>query len=496
MPGSQAIYLYRCCIKEATLPDDIDLVQATAAVTDPTTSRAALQSIAASFPSLGAAVAQHPNAYPKLLEWLASFGAEDAQEAATRRLGETTSTSTILEPPPPPPTPALQRLYALLQSHRLALIIGGGIVMIVAVALILTFTVFLPNSNTERNFTTAVAAYQQAQTDLSTQLSAAQTVAGYSDPGALDSPDVLSKLNTDIQSAQQNTGAPAPPMAKNKSEIRQQTSDLQAKTNTMKTQAGTLQSDVQAVQASALAWAKAALTTAISDANQVYSQYSYSPDTASLNNLQDQINQAQQVLDGLDQADPSTYTSASQASINSLSNAQAAVIAKAPVKCGNIILPLGIDPMVCGGIPASARTFPIVVDSWSMFEMPSHNIACYSNGYGETTAATCEIKNHSWKFPSEFMTQCNIDTDNQFNISCDPNMVILYTDGTVGMGEHSDTPPWYVTKMYNVKLPVLQYGQTVSFGSAACLSASDGVTCWNVTNHHGYKMSASHFYYW
>jgi len=474
------------------MTDFSDFDVAAQAVANPTTPANDLAAIVAAQPTLQAQVANHPAAYPDLLDWLAGFGTEDAREAAANRLGETAAAATILAPAPAPQLP-----YPARQSHRLAWIIGGGVALIVAVALVLTFAVFLPNSNVDRNFNAAVAAYQQAQTDLAAELSAAQTVAGYSDPGALDAPNTLDKLNADIQGAQQNTTTPAPAMAQSTSEIRQQTSDLQAKTATMQTQLDTIKSDVQAVQASALAWAKAALTTAIADANQTYSQYSYSPDTASLSSLQDQVTQAQQVLDGLDQADPSTYTSVAQASISSLSNAQAAVVAAAPVKCGDLILPMGVDPMVCGGMPAGARTLPKVADSFPMFEMPSHNIACNTNGYGEPNAVNCQIKNHSWKFPSEFLHQCNIDTDNQFNLACDPSMVILYTDGTVGMAEHSDTPPWNVaTQYYHAKLPVLQYGQTANFGSAACLSASDGVTCWNINNHHGYKINASHFYYW
>jgi len=72
------------------LPDDIDLVQAAAAVTDPETSGAALQSIAASFPNLWAAVARHPNAYPDLLDWLARKGDAEVQAICDARQGVAT----------------------------------------------------------------------------------------------------------------------------------------------------------------------------------------------------------------------------------------------------------------------------------------------------------------------------------------------------------------------------------------------------------------------
>ena len=472
------------------MADFSDFNVAAQAVANPTTPANDLAAIAAAQPTLQAQVANHPAAYPDLLDWLAGFGTEDAREAAASRLGETVAAATILAPPPPPaPMLAPQWPYPVRQNHRLAWIIGGGVAVVVAVALVLTFAVFLPNSNADRNFNTAVAAYQQAQSDLAAELSAAQTVAGYSDPSAMDAPDTLDKLNADIQSAEQNTATPAPAMAQSTAQIRQQTSDLQAKTTTMQTQLDALKSDVQAVQSSALAWAKAALTTAVSDANLTYTQYSYSPDTASLSSLQDEITQAQQVLDSLDQADPSTYSSVAQASINSLRNAQAAVVAAAPVKCGDLILPMGVDSMVCGGMPAGAR---IVTDTpyyGRIFEMPSKNIACYGDG----STVTCEIKNYSFATPSALQTACNnLGPD----APCNQDTFVLWTDGSTSLGNFGgcDGPMCYL--YMGGKATILQYGQTADFSSFACLSASDGVTCWNINNHHGYKINASHFYYW
>jgi len=507
------------------MSDFSDLDVATAAVEDPETPAADLAEIAAQQPTLQAQVANHPAVYPDLLDWLGNFGSEDAKAAVAKRrppppeMDEDTDTvlaplveaeptftaaMTQLKQPeyaPPyapiyPPAYDMLAPYPVAKGHRLAWIIVGVVALLVAVALVLTFAVFLPASQAENKFNDAVASFQQKQADLSAKISAAQVVAGYYTADELDNPATLDSLNAAIQSAKPNTTDPVPVMASGTSEINQQTSDLQAKTDAMQTQIDSLTNDSQALQDSALSWAKATLSAAIDDANATYAQYSYSPDQASLNNLLDQITQAGQVLDGLDNTDPSSYASAIQASMNSLSAAQATVAATAPVKCGDVILPYGVDPMVCGGMPPGARTFPLVEGLFRMFEMPSHNIGCYDNGYGISNAVTCEIKSHSWAFPADLWNQCQIETNYGWDYGCDASMVLLSTDGTVSVGAHGDEPPWTYAKAINTKVPLLQYGQKANFGTAACLSASDGVTCWDIYTHHGFKTNMSAFMHW
>jgi len=88
----------------ALMTDELDLAQASEAVADQTTRGAALQDIAARYPDLWPMIAQHPNAYPKLLRWLSEVGDENVKGIALARLD--TSTSQLPDLPPVPDMPA------------------------------------------------------------------------------------------------------------------------------------------------------------------------------------------------------------------------------------------------------------------------------------------------------------------------------------------------------------------------------------------------------
>jgi len=491
-------------------------------VADPTTSGDDLSTIAELQPKLQAEIANHPNAYPGLLNWLDTFGDRTVKAAvAARRRAEpepaqwepaSSERPQWLDAPPifasaPTQQPVPSAAYAPAPQQQMAPaayvapaparrnwrlpVILGGVALLVAVALILTFAVFLPNRAAENKFNDAVAAFQQAQADLTTQVIVAQGVSNYATADTVDDPTTLDKLNADLQNAVQSTTAQVPAMAGGASAINQQVSDLQANTDTMRSLITTLQGDVAAVQASALSWATAALTSAISDANQTYSQYSYG-DKTSLSALQDQITQSQAVLDGLSSADPSTYATIVQDNTVALQAAQDNVVSAAPIKCGDIILPRGVDPMVCKGMPSNAKTLsgsPYFV--W-FFQMPSKNVACDSDG----STVICEIQSYSWKTPTDLMTQCQqVGAD----VACNQNVFILDVDGSVSLGLFGgcDSPMCFILHGGTDFKPLtLQYGQVANFKAFACLSASDGVTCWNVKNHHGYKMNKTKFLYW
>jgi len=61
------------------------LQTAQAVVADPTASALDLAAIAAKYPSLQAAIAVHPNAYPELLTWLSEYGDDDVKQAVAAR---------------------------------------------------------------------------------------------------------------------------------------------------------------------------------------------------------------------------------------------------------------------------------------------------------------------------------------------------------------------------------------------------------------------------
>jgi len=78
---------------------DMTLSQAISAVDDPSTTGAELQAIAADHRMLWADIANHPNAYPDLLDWLARVGDEEVQAIVESRY------DTEASPPPSPPKP-------------------------------------------------------------------------------------------------------------------------------------------------------------------------------------------------------------------------------------------------------------------------------------------------------------------------------------------------------------------------------------------------------
>ena len=63
----------------------VNIAAAQAALSNPATSASDLMSIAQTFPSLWAAVARHPNAYPDLLTWLDQVGGDDVHQAIDSR---------------------------------------------------------------------------------------------------------------------------------------------------------------------------------------------------------------------------------------------------------------------------------------------------------------------------------------------------------------------------------------------------------------------------
>jgi len=81
------------------VPDHSDLDLSTQAVAEPTTPAADLAAIAHAHPSLRAQVAAHPNTYPDLLDWLASYGGDEAAQAVAARRAR----GTVWHPSPAAP---------------------------------------------------------------------------------------------------------------------------------------------------------------------------------------------------------------------------------------------------------------------------------------------------------------------------------------------------------------------------------------------------------
>jgi len=495
------------------MADFSDFTEAAGAVIDPRTTAAELAQIAELQPGLWAQVAGHPAAYPDLLQWLDEVGDTSVKDALAARHDSKARQRVPVEPVeevdddpipdepaitvdskpsrPPASRPAKPKSFWASRNGRFAMYGGGALVLIVAVALIVVFAVSRPMDTAKTAFDSAVNAYQQAQTDLASEVTVAQTVAQGVNTDQISDATTLDALNSQITAAQTASTVVAPTMASSRAVIEQQTATLLSDTQSLATQKQTLTDAVTLVKANQIAWAKDTLTAAVSAAKDVLTQYSYSTDTKSMTGLQDQITTAQTMLDGIDQADASAVGDNVAKMVQSLSDAQQAVINAAPTKCGTITVPKGVDARVCKGMPAKAITTSVIVGdslTLNMFQMPSGNMGC-SDGYGPVT---CEIKSFSWKMPTALITACQ--ATNTSDVTCSTGDISL-TD-TVELLVHEDQGPWAAAMAAKIKVPILQYGQVANLDTVACLSASDGVTCWNTSSHHGFKMSKVLFLYW
>jgi len=492
-----------------------DFAEAARAVVDPTTSPSDLAAIAEEQPGLWAQIAGHPAAYPELLAWLDSVGDTSVKAAIAARRPEpsyyaqqtqqwtpewaaTPVQPTMVYPQPrqtqaaqAAPAPAAKQSFLESTKGRIILIASGAaVVLIVIIALIVNYAVLVPERDVEASFNTAVAAYQQAQADLNTQLTAANITASAFTADTVTDGTTLDSLNAKIQEATASAAQPVPVMASGTSEIQQQVNTLTTATAAMRLQIDDLNVDIGNVQSSGLLWAKSTLTSAIADANNTYSQYSYTTDTGALDALQTQITSAQQVLTSIDQVDPNTVVSVANDALSALSDAQAAVVATAPPHCGDVTLPAGVDPMVCSGLPNNTVTLPGVPGFGGMFQTPSKNIGCYPTGSG----VICEVASHSWKMPSTLMAACNDNNTDQL-VPCDAS-ILMIDGGDVSSYAHGDVPQWADAKSQGLTIPSLAYGKVIDYTPAACLSASDGLTCWDTTTYHGFKVSQSKLLYW
>jgi len=159
--------------------------------------------------------------------------------------------------------------------------------------------------------------------------------------------------------------------------------------------------------------------------------------------------------------------------------------------CAGGLLPEGVDERVCGGAPGGAISLPSHNWYGQMFEMPSHNVGCYTYFGG----VSCEIASKTWKTPTSFIDKCT-NTETGQRTGCDEKIVNLDDTGSLSIVAHDGTAPWAAAKKEKSKIVILQYGQTATFSFVACLSEFEGVTCWHTTTHHGFKMSKSTFKHW
>jgi len=129
------------------MTDFSDLLTATKAAVDPSTSAADLAQIAQAQPRLWPEIAAHPNAYPDLLSWLSANGDTATKQAVATRLTVGARTSMAVSTP----TNAMNSPGSFGSSHRQddfpdaligkrsrrPFVIGGAVVVLIVAAIVL-----------------------------------------------------------------------------------------------------------------------------------------------------------------------------------------------------------------------------------------------------------------------------------------------------------------------------------------------------------------------
>ena len=501
---------------------------ALAALQDPATSPEDLLAITSMQPNLWVLVAQHPNVYPDLLAYLSQYGDETVRAVVAAR--EAQAAGTAYTPPVQPTMPTLilpalrpaepddveiaptpPSLYPQMpaqpdvvaqtppskkpkKKHLAIFIIVASIVVLLCVGLAVYFFVIRPQqintAQAKQDFTTAVDQYQQAQTTLTQKIADAEKVKD-TDAQAAD-PKVNDDLSSAISDARGLLAAP-PDMSDDPKQISSQTDDLTRQTQACDDAVVSLGQAMDAVTASRVQYATDTLNQAIADAQSVLDQsQGLVSDESKRSALASAIQQAHSIVNGFRTGDPSTFADTIAAQQDTLQQASQAVTAVQITKCDNgVVVPTGINPMVCKSMPTTAVQTMTTggYKRYTQFSMPSGNVGCTKDPYG--TGMICEIIRKDWTLPDAIVSQCAIDAD-----TCGSPEVAIRS-GVVTSIRHTDVAPWSGNvNDSSVTIPVLAYGQVANFSPVACLSDEDGVVCWDTTTHHGFRMSVIDFTYW
>ncbi|MFN8160786.1 MAG: DUF6636 domain-containing protein [Solirubrobacterales bacterium] len=105
--------------------------------------------------------------------------------------------------------------------------------------------------------------------------------------------------------------------------------------------------------------------------------------------------------------------------------------------------------------------------SLSSFKSPSGNIGCYLIG----GTARCDIRERSWSPPPR-PANCPLDWGQGLEVGSSGSRVVCAGDTAL-----------------DPSAPVLAYGRSTAKGSIECVSATEGVTCTDNANWHGFFIS-------
>jgi len=353
------------------------------------------------------------------------------------------------------------------------------------------------NTGSTSDFDAAVAAYTQASQDMNAEMAVAQQLSDSSwhvaDNNSYDNSS-MNNLNTAINDVSDAFDVPVvvdpPVMADAPEDVKAQIAQLQSDSQTMNAATASLTSAVQAVHEQQIAWARNVLTVAISLGQDRLSTWDDDTDQR-VANLQSAMDAAQAIIDGLGTADPtSVWSDAWDASLIITSTIQQFDTSSWGEAPGGVLLTGDIDGRVSiPTMPKSAIKITPNRDGLQIFQMPSGNIGCT----GSADGVMCEIVKHTWDIPPVLKTICDMETLDGY---CGAAIMSLGPSGYIYLYPPTGEPPWSVTKSYKEPITTLKYGQIVNWDPFACLSASDGVTCWDTHSFHGFKINTSTVKYW
>ncbi|MCL2316609.1 MAG: hypothetical protein FWC46_05945 [Actinomycetia bacterium] len=338
-------------------------------------------------------------------------------------------------------------------------------------------------------FDQAVLGFDDAQTALADAIGRAQPLAALPAADQLADPGTWQALASALTTAQAAVGS-APAMAQDPAGIAAQVTTLNDQARKASEAAAALDAATVTATTGQVAAAESVLTTAITEAQTATTGLSpnkYQATNKPYAKLQADITSAQAALAALATVDPASVGSSANTWKTTLEG-DVKALQDALNGCGGVLLPDGVDQRACGGTPGGATTPTGVTvngDAVSIFQMPSGNIAC-SAPVGSATAA-CEINNHSWPIPAGLGSTCSGN-------GCGTT-IGLAGGGVVAVNQTMPTT-WGLIASTGTAIMSLAYGQTATFGTAACLSAQDGVTCWDTGTHHGFKMSTQALITW
>ena len=463
---------------------------ALAALLNPATSPEDLLAITTAQPDLWVLVAQHPQVYPGLLNYLSQFGDEKVKAVVAAQ--SPTLPIAAMSTDKPYTTPMQAATVPGSKKKPTVIIIVAILAVLVCTALVLYMLVLRPqqlgDTQTKRDFASAVSEYQQVQTTLTQRIDDAEKVQAIDAQAADVSLD--NNLSSAINAAKGLVADP-PAMSADPNQVATQTAQIKGLSGACTNAITSLEQAIQSVTSSRIQYATDAVNQAIATAQSVLDQsQGLVSDETTRSALSAAIQQAHGVVDGFSTGDPAGFSAAIAAQQEALQKASQAVLDVQTVICSNgVVVPSGINPIVCTSMPSTAIQTMTVggYKRYAQFSMPSGNVGCTKDPYG--AGMICEIIRKDWTLPSPVVAQC------ASNDCGTPEPAIR--DGIVTSIRHTDVAPWASNRDNSaVTIPVLPYGQVANFSPVACLSDEDGVVCWDTTTHHGFRMSVIVFDYW